>query len=207
MSISTDVKVQWVEGDTVVGTTAGVAAIQNVTASDPSIDLILTSFMGGSARILTVTTTAAGSFSAVLIEGTDENDKPVSESIEVSTAAGGGTSIGEVHFKTITSAVVNGGYTFANSLSMGMLDDARKSIADGQPIRLKGYTTAAPMRNTNFYLEFHNGYFSQDSLVFAMYIPPLSIDYPVPDEGTVFKNGLYLQYVVGSLVMMNVFYA
>ena len=208
MSISTDVKVQWVEGDLTVGSPIGIAPVQNVTALDPSLNLLRTSFTGEGVRRLSVTTTDRGRPTArIVLEGTGINDEPITDSLIPSVGIFGGTILSNLYFKTISSATVNGQYPYANSLSIGMLDDVRVIVGDGKPIRIKGYSTAAPTRNTNNFLEFHNGDFSPETLEFEVYIPPLNINYPIPDRGLVFNNGLYLQYVAGSLTMMNVFYA
>ena len=207
MTNQTDVKVKWVEGDMLAGTTDGIAAVQTITLADPVLDLNRTSFTGGVARRVSITTTARGRpLASIFIVGTGADDQPLTASITASQVVGGGTVASSVYFKTITSATASEQWIFSDAVSVGMLDVAREIAIPGHPLRLKGYSTAAPLRNTNNFLEFHDGDFSPESLIFEMYISPLNINYPVPDEGVQIKNGLYLQYTVGSLLMANVFY-
>ena len=214
MSISTDVKVQWVEGDTLVGTYATVAPLLNVREEDPNVILSRTSFPGGSARQLSVTQINASQSadSRIIVTGIGADGKPLTEEIIPPIAPDPPitTTYGKLYFKEITSISLNPecfSYLAYVTIAIGIQITAAAVISGGNSIRLKGYSTAAPIRNTNNFLEFHNGDFLPETLEFEVYIPPLNINYPITDRGLVFKNGLYLKYVVGSLTMMNVFYA
>ena len=212
MSISTDVKVQWVEGATLVGANDTVCLPRPPQAAFPDLILRRTDFPNGSSRQLIIDTLypSTSADARIIVTGTGSDDKPLVEEVPpVIVPATGNITFSKSYFKTISNIHVNTAFFIGgiNIVSIGITDNIVVKVAGGNSIRLKGYSTAAPIRNTNNFLEFHNGDFLPETLKFEVYIPPLNINYPITDRGLVFKNGLYLKYVVGSLTMMNVFYA
>ena len=135
------------------------------------------------------------------VVGTDVNGDALTETV---TGANAGTATSSGFFKTITSITAVGDP--AGNMSAGINNSAADVIFAGRA-RLKGYSIVSG--GTAGTIEFRNSSPTGTTLFKARTIGTdnTTLDMTVPEEGVVFKDGMYVTYTVGTIDMMTFFYA
>ena len=107
-------------------------------------------------------------------------------------------------FKTITSITAVGDP--AGSSTAGINNSAADVVFAGRT-RLKGYSIVSG--GSAGVIEFRNGSVTGTALFKARTIGTdnTTLDMTIPEEGVVFKDGMYVTYTVGTIDMMTFFYA
>ena len=210
MTVQTDVKIASVQVNENVRSIADVAPQQTVLA-DREIVLVINSFDYDVARLLNATMAGMNpTDSYIEVIGTDVNDEPLTERIDVSNPGGGRvTFISENYFKTFTSATVSPNYPLTSALSMGMEGTARTILPNVTKTRIKGYQTTAeePFLGATSNMSFYDGDFLPTSLILRTYASPGSEDFPIAGEGLYLKDTLHIEYDTGNTRVINIFYA
>tara|TARA_R110000744_G_scaffold201905_1_gene320930 strand:- start:892 stop:1497 length:606 start_codon:yes stop_codon:yes gene_type:complete len=201
MGVQTDVQVGLIsdevaaDGDFIV-----TAARPNTTAT-----LANTEFASGGARLLSVTTAGTSdNGKTTTITGTDVFDSSISEVI---TSTGSAEAVdGTKYFKTVSSVVCSAQY--AGNITVGSIAGAAQSVAGGGRTRLKGYSIVSG--GTAGVVSFYNGTPEDGSIIMkarTIGTDNTTLDNTIPDEGILFKDGLSIQYSVGTIDMMHFFFA
>ena len=150
-----------------------------------------------------VTLLSAGDDSGIsfTVVGTDVNGDALTETV---TGANAGTATSSGFFKTITSITAVGDP--AGNMSAGINNSAADVIFAGRA-RLKGYSIVSG--GTAGTIEFRNSSPTGTTLFKARTIGTdnTTLDMTVPEEGVVFKDGMYVTYTVGTIDRMTFFYA
>jgi len=150
-----------------------------------------------------VTILSAGDDSGIsfTVVGTDVNGDALSESV---TGANAGTVTSSGFFKTITSITAVGDP--AGNVTAGINNSAADVIFEGRA-RLKGFSIVSG--GTAGTIEFRNASPTGTTLFKSRTIGTdnTTLDMTIPEEGVVFKDGMYVTYTVGTIDMMTFFYA
>ena len=135
------------------------------------------------------------------IVGTDVNGDSLTENL---TGANADTATSAGFFKTIASITAVGNP--AGNVSAGINGSAADVIFEGRT-RFKGYSIVSG--GTAGELDFLNSGVSGTSLFKARTLGTdnTTQHYHIPDEGVLFKDGFYVTFTVGTVDMMNFFYA
>jgi hypothetical protein len=201
MGVQSDVQVGFIsdevaaDGDFIV-----TAARPNTTAT-----LANTSFASGGARLLSVTTAGTSdNAKTTTITGTNVFDDVISEVI---TSTGSAEAVnGTKYFKTVSSVVCSAQY--AGNITVGSLASAAQAVAGGGRTRLKGYSIVSG--GTAGVVNFYNGTPEDGSIVMksrTIGTDNTTLDNTIPDEGLLLKDGLSIEYSVGTIDMMHFFFA
>jgi hypothetical protein len=152
-------------------------------------------------RIVTILSAGNDSAKSFTVTGTDINGDAQVESI---TGANAGTATGAVYFKTISgiSAVGNP----AGNVSAGVNASAADVIFTMRS-RLKGafLTSTATAGQIDFLTTSPTG--TSVLKLNSVGDADATRDVSIPDEGVVFKEGIYIQYTVSTFLTMTVFHA
>jgi hypothetical protein len=177
-----------------------------VTAARPNTSATLanTAFASGGARLLGVTTTGTGDNAKTnTIVGTDVFGDTLTEVI---TSTGSAEQVdGTKFFLTVTS--ITSSAQFAANLKVGSLASAAQAVFAGR-VRLKGYSIVSG--GTAGVIEFVNGTPEDGTVLFkarTIGTDNTTLDNTIPEDGILFENGLSIKYTVGTIDMMNIFYA
>tara|TARA_R110000803_G_scaffold138368_3_gene205218 strand:- start:1389 stop:1988 length:600 start_codon:yes stop_codon:yes gene_type:complete len=195
-----DVKVQFISDEVVADDDFIVTAARPNTAAT----LANTAFASGGARVLSVTTAGTSdNGKSNTIVGTDVFDNVITEVI---TSTGSAENVdGAKYFKTVTS--VTSSAQFAGNIIVGSLATAAQAVFGG-PVRLKGYSIVSG--GTAGVIEFVDGTPEDGTVLFkarTIGTDNTTLDNTIPDEGILFQSGLSIKYTVGTIDMMNFFYA
>ena len=154
-----------------------------------------------SGRQVTVTSGGDDTGISYTIVGTDVNGDALTESLTGADTAAATTS---GFFKTITSITAVGDP--AGSSTAGINNSAADVVFAGRT-RLKGYSIVSG--GSAGVIEFRNGSVTGTALFKARTIGTdnTTLDMTIPEEGVVFKDGMYVTYTVGTIDMMTFFYA
>jgi|TARA_R110002094_G_scaffold139990_3_gene131122 hypothetical protein len=201
MGIQTDVQVTFITDENAADPDRLVTAARPNTAAT----MAETTFLGGGARNVTVTTTGTGDNAKTnTVVGTDVFGNAISEVI---TSTGSAEAVaGEKLFLTVSS--VTSSAQFAANITVGSGSLCAKSVADGNRTRLKGYSIVSA--GTAGLVDFYNGTPEDGSITFkaqTIGTDHTTIDNTIPDEGILFKDGLAVGYTVATVSSMNVFFA
>ena len=195
-----DVKVQLISDEVAADDDFIVVAARPNTAAT----LANSSFASGGARLLGVTTTGTGDNAKTnTIVGTDVFDNALTEVI-VSTGSAEQVD-GTKFFKTVTS--ITSSEQFAANIKIGSLASAAQAVFGGR-VRLKGYSIVSG--GTAGVIEFITGTPEDGTVLFkarTIGTDNTTLDNTIPEDGIVFENGLSIKYTVGTIDMMNIFYA
>ena len=204
MGIQSDVQVRFIRDEQAldadgISEAAGVSAnaalpLDGALVSSGSV----TNASGRQVTILSAGNDSAKSFNIV---GTDVNGAALTENL---TGANAGTATSTGYFKTIASITAVGNP--AGDVSAGINGNAADVVFAGR-IRLKGYSIVSG--GTAGEIDFLNSGVSGTSIFKARTIGTdnATVSFTVPGEGALFKNGLYVTFVVGTTDMMTFFYA
>ena len=178
-----------------------------VTAARPNTGATMaaTTFLGGGARNVTVTTTGTGDNAKTnTIVGTDVFGNAISEVI-VSTGSAEAVA-GAKLFLTVTS--VTSSAQFAANITVGSGGLCAKAVGGGNRVRLVG--TSIVSAGTAGLVDFYNGTPEDGSIVFkaqTIGTDHATVDNTIPDEGLLFSSGLTVGYTVATVSLMNVFHS
>jgi|TARA_R110000824_G_scaffold50972_2_gene142522 hypothetical protein len=178
-----------------------------VTAARPntSATMAATTFVGGGARNVTVTTAGTSDNAKTnTIVGTDVFGDALSEVI-VSTGSAEAVA-GEKLFLTVTS--VTSSAQFAGNITVGSGSLCSKSAGGGARVRLVG--TSIVSAGTAGLVDFYNGTPDTGTIIFkaqTIGTDHATVDNTIPDEGLLFKDGLSVVYTVATVSLMNIFHS
>jgi|TARA_R110000803_G_scaffold51313_1_gene106154 hypothetical protein len=159
------------------------------------------SVTNASGRQVTILSAGNDSSKSFNIVGTDVNGDSLTENL---TGANADTATSAGFFKTIASITAVGNP--AGNVSAGINGSAADVIFEGRT-RFKGYSIVSG--GTAGELDFLNSGVSGTSLFKARTLGTdnTTQHYHIPDEGVLFKDGFYVTFTVGTVDMMNFFYA
>jgi len=159
------------------------------------------SVTNASGRQVTILSAGNDSSKSFNIVGTDVNGDSLTENL---TGANADTATSAGFFKTIASITAVGNP--AGNVSAGINGNAADVIFEGRT-RFKGYSIVSG--GTAGELDFLNSGVSGTSLFKARTLGTdnTTQHYHIPDEGVLFKDGFYVTFTVGTVDMMNFFYA
>lgn len=178
-----------------------------VTAARPdtSATMAQTTFLGGGARNVTVTTTGTGdNAKTCTITGTDVFGSAMTEVITSTGSAA--TVAGTKLFLTVSGVECSAKY--AANITVGSGDLCAKAAGGGGRVRLVG--TSIVSGGTAGLVDFYNGTPESGTIVFkaqTIGTDHATVDNTIPDEGLLFKDGLALAYTVATVSLMNIFHS
>ena len=152
-------------------------------------------------RIVTILSAGNDAAKSFTVVGTDVNGNSQTESI---TGANAGTATGTKFFLTIASITAVGNP--AGNVSAGVNSTAADVIFAGRS-RLKGFgfTSTATAGAISFLTTSPSG--TNILKVASVADATATRDVSIPDEGALFKEGIYIQYTVSTFLTMTVFHA
>ena len=178
-----------------------------VTAARPNTTATLanTTFAGGGARNIIVTTTGTGdNGKTTTITGTDVFGDTLTETI---TSTGSAEAVaGTKLFLTVTSVVCSAQYAANIKVGSGTL--CAEAILGSERIRLKGFSVVSG--GTAGVIQYFNGTPESGTALFksrTIGTDNDTVDRTIPEQGVLFDNGMSVQYTVGTIDMMTFFHA
>ena len=178
-----------------------------VTAARPNTTATLanTTFAGGGARNIIVTTTGTGdNGKTTTITGTDVFGDTLTETI---TSTGSAEAVaGTKLFLTVTSVVCSAQYAANIKVGSGTL--CAEAILGSERIRLKGFSVVSG--GTAGVVQYFNGTPESGTALFksrTIGTDNTTLDRTIPEQGILFDNGMSVQYTVGTIDMMTFFHA
>jgi len=177
-----------------------------VTAARPdtSATMANTTFVGGAARNVTVTTAGTSDNAKTnTIVGTDVFGNALSEII-ISTGSAEAVA-GTKLFLTVTS--VTSSAQFAGNITVGSGSLCAQAVFGGRT-RLKGFSVTSG--GTAGDVEFFDGSPEDGTVLFksrTIGTANTVIDRNIPDEGVLFASGMSVKYTVDTADMMTFFFA
>ena len=178
-----------------------------VTAARPNTAATManTTFAGGAARNVTVTTAGTGDNTKTnTIVGTDVFDNALTEVI-VSTGSAEAVD-GTKFFKTVTS--ITSSAKFAANIEIGSIASAAQAVGGGIRVRLKGFSIVSG--GSTGTVEFIDGTPESGTVLFkarTIGTDNTTLDRTIPQNGVLFESGLSIRYTVGTVDMMTFFFA
>ena len=177
-----------------------------VTAARPdtSATLANTTFAGGGARNIIVTTTGTGdNGKTTTITGTDVFGDTLTETI---TSTGSAEAVaGEKLFLTVTAVECSAKY--AANIKVGSGDLCAEAIQGNNRIRLKGFSIVSG--GTAGVVDFFNGTPESGTALFksrTIGTYNTTVDRTIPDQGVLFDNGMSVKYTIATIDMMTFFH-
>ena len=177
-----------------------------VTAARPdtSATLANTTFAGGGARNIIVTTTGTGdNGKTTTITGTDVFGDTLTETI---TSTGSAEAVaGEKLFLTVTAVECSAKY--AANIKVGSGDLCEEAIKGNNRIRLKGFSIVSG--GTAGVVDFFNGTPESGTALFksrTIGTDNTTVDRTIPDQGVLFDNGMSVKYTIATIDMMTFFH-
>ena len=178
-----------------------------VTAARPNTSATManTTFAGGGARNVTVTTTGTGDNGKTnTIVGTDVFGDAQTEVI---TSTGSAETVaGTKLFLTVTS--VTSSAQFAANIKVGSGDLCAQAINSSMRVRLKGFSIVSG--GTAGVIEFINGTPESGTTLFksrTIGTDNTTVDRTIPEEGVLFDSGMSVKYTIATIDMMTFFHA
>jgi|TARA_R100000329_G_C7592741_1_gene210185 hypothetical protein len=178
-----------------------------VTAARPNTTATLanTTFAGGGARNIIVTTTGTGdNGKTTTITGTDVFGDTLTETI---TSTGSAEAVaGTKLFLTVSSVVCSAQYAANIKVGSGTL--CAEAILGSERIRLKGFSVVSG--GTAGVVQYFNGTPESGTALFksrTIGTDNTTLDRTIPEQGILFDNGMSVQYTVGTIDMMTFFHA
>lgn len=178
-----------------------------VTAARPNTTATLanTTFAGGGARNIIVTTTGTGdNGKTTTITGTDVFGDTLTETI---TSTGSAEAVaGTKLFLTVSSVVCSAQYAANIKVGSGTL--CAEAILGSERIRLKGFSVVSG--GTAGVVQYFNGTPESGTALFksrTIGTDNTTLDRTIPEQGVLFDNGMSVQYTVGTIDMMTFFHA
>ena len=178
-----------------------------VTAARPNTAATManTTFAGGAARNVTVTTAGTGDNAKTnTIVGTDVFGDALTEVI---TSTGSAEAVaGESLFLTVTS--VTSSAQFAGNITVGSGSLCAQAVEDSNRVRLKGMSVVSG--GTAGDVEFINGTPESGTTLFksrTIGTANTTKDFTIPSEGVLFDGGASVRYTVDVADNITIFYA
>jgi len=178
-----------------------------VTAAQPNLTATManTTFAGGAARNVTVTTAGTGDNTKTnTIVGTDVFGDALTEVI---TSTGSAEAVaGESLFLTVTS--VTSSAQFAGNITVGSGSLCAQAVEDSNRVRLKGMSVVSG--GTAGDVEFINGTPESGTTLFksrTIGTANTTKDFTIPSEGVLFDGGGSVRYTVDVADNITIFYA
>jgi hypothetical protein len=178
-----------------------------VTAARPNTTATLanTTFAGGGARNVIVTTTGTGdNGKTTTITGTDVFGDTLTETI---TSTGSAEAVaGTKLFLSVSSVVCSEQYAANIKVGSGTL--CAEAINSSARLRLKGFSVVSG--GTAGVIEYFNGTPESGTSLFksrTIGTDNSTVDRTIPEEGILFNNGMSVKYTVGTIDMMTFFHA
>ena len=178
-----------------------------VTAARPdtSATMANTTFAGGAARNVIVTTTGTGdNAKTCTITGTDVFGDAMTEVITSTSSAE--TVAGTKYFKTVTAVECSAQYAANIKVGSGTL--CAQAVGDGARVRLRGMSIVSG--GTAGTISFYDGAPEDGTVLMkARTIGTANdtVDRTIPSEGVVFANGMSVSYTLDHADMMTLFYS
>ncbi len=177
-----------------------------VTAARPdtSATMAQTTFAGGGARNVTVTTSGTGdNGKTCTITGTDVFGDAMTEVI---TSTGSAEAVaGTKLFLTVTAVECSAKY--AANITVGSGDLCAEAIQGKNRIRLKGFSIVSG--GTAGVVNFINGAPEDGTTLFksrTIGTDNTTVDRTIPEQGVLFDNGMSVQYTIATIDMMTFFH-
>ena len=177
-----------------------------VTAARPNTTATLanTTFLGGGARNIIVTTTGTGdNGKTTTITGTDVFGNTLTETI---TSTGSAEAVaGTKLFLTVTAVECSAQYAANIKVGSGTL--CAEAIQGSNRIRLKGFSIVSG--GTAGTISYFNGTPESGTALFksrTIGTDNTTIDRTIPDQGVLFEDGMSVQYTLGTIDMMTFFH-
>ena len=178
-----------------------------VTAARPNTSATManTTFAGGAARNVIVTTTGTGdNAKTCTITGTDVFGDAMTEVI---TSTGSAEAVaGTKLFLTVTAVECSAQYAANIKVGSGTL--CAQAILGSNRVRLKGMSIASG--GTAGDVEFINGAPEDGTTIFkarTIGTANSTVDRSIPSEGVLFEDGLTIKYTLDVVDMLTVFHA
>ena len=178
-----------------------------VTAARPNTSATManTTFAGGAARNVIVTTTGTGdNAKTCTITGTDVFGDAMTEVI---TSTGSAEAVaGTKLFLTVTAVECSAQYAANIKVGSGTL--CAQAILGSNRVRLKGMSIVSG--GTAGTLEFINGAPEDGTTIFkarTIGTTNSTVDRTIPSEGILFEDGLTIKYTLDVVDMLTVFHA
>jgi|TARA_R110002020_G_scaffold416207_1_gene625494 hypothetical protein len=177
-----------------------------VTAARPNTSATMaeTTFAGGAARNVTVTTAGTGdNGKTCTITGTDVFGDAMTEVITSTGSAA--TVAGEKLFLTVTAVECSAQY--AANITVGSGDLCAEAIQGTNRIRLKGFSIVSG--GTAGVVNFINGAPEDGTILFksrTVGTDNTTVDMTIPEQGVLFTNGMVVQYTIATIDMMTFFH-
>ena len=177
-----------------------------VTAARPNTTATLanTTFLGGGARNIIVTTTGTGdNGKTTTITGTDVFGNSLTETI---TSTGSAEAVaGTKLFLTVTAVECSAQYAANIKVGSGTL--CAEAIQGSNRIRLKGFSIVSG--GTAGTISYFNGTPESGTALFksrTIGTDNTTIDRTIPDQGVLFEDGMSVQYTLVTIDMMTFFH-
>ena len=177
-----------------------------VTAARPntSATMAQTTFVGGAARNVTVTTAGTGdNAKTCTITGTDVFGNAQTEVI---TSTGSAEAVaGAKLFLTVTAVECSAQY--AANITVGSGDLCADTILGSERVRLKGFSIVSG--GTAGVVNFINGTPESGSILFksrTIGTDNTTVDRTIPQNGILFEDGMVVQYTIATIDMMTFFH-
>ena len=178
-----------------------------VTAARPNTTATLanTTFAGGGARNIIVTTTGTGdNGKTTTITGTDVFGDTLTETI---TSTGSAEAVaGTKLFLTVSSVVCSAQYAANIKVGSGTL--CAEAILGSERIRLKGFSVVTG--GTAGVVQYFNGTPESGTALFksrTIGTDNTTLDRTIPEQGIVCRDGSFISYTSATFAFMTVFFA
>ena len=201
MGVQTDVQVKFIADENAADPDRLVTAARPNT----SATMAATTFVGGGARNVTVTTAGTSDNAKTnTIVGTDVFGNAITEVI---TSTGSAEAVaGEKLFLTVTS--VTSSAQFAANITVGSGSLCAQALQGSNRVRLKGFSIVSG--GTAGVVNHFDGTPESGTVLFksrTIGTDNATVSHSVPGEGALFKDGMTGQYTVATIDMMTFFYA
>ena len=201
MGIQTDVQVGFITDENAADPDRLVTAARPNT----SATMAATTFLGGGARNVTVTTAGTGDNNKTCtITGTDVFGNAITEVI---TSTGSAEAVaGAKLFVTVSAVECSAQY--AGNITVGSGSLCAQALQGVNRVRLKGFSIVSG--GTAGVVNHFDGTPESGTILFksrTIGTDNATVSHSVPGEGVLFKDGMTVQYTVATIDMMTFFYA
>jgi len=201
MSVQTDVQVGFIADENAADPDRLVTAARPNT----SATMAATTFLGGGARNVTVTTAGTGDNNKTCtITGTDVFGNAITEVI---TSTGSAEAVaGAKLFVTVSAVECSAQY--AGNITVGSGSLCAQALQGVNRVRLKGFSIVSG--GTAGVVNHFDGTPESGTILFksrTIGTDNATVSHSVPGEGVLFKDGMTVQYTVATIDMMTFFYA
>ena len=201
MGVQTDVQVKFIADENA----ADPDRLVTVARPNTSATMAATTFLGGGARNVTVTTAGTGDNNKTCtITGTDVFGNAITEVI---TSTGSAEAVaGAKLFVTVSAVECSAQY--AGNITVGSGSLCAQALQGVNRVRLKGFSIVSG--GTAGVVNHFDGTPESGTVLFksrTIGTDNATVSHSVPGEGVLFKDGMTVQYTVATIDMMTFFYA